>query len=860
MKQVLKAVICGTICAFTANAVDYTWDGGGGDSNWTTVANWDKSSGYPGTTAGLTDNAFVAAAEELHLDTNAIVKIRQIDFSPVPSRSLTVTGAAGAGFDTTFFTVGGTSILEFRPDIKPSGSCIKDGSGILDVPGNLTTLWTFFINAGTLRIASGNAVFSNKVIVGNASLGLQATLHLTDGGTMQWKSTILAAGPTPLVRLSGGTLQAKTATSQCNVPILIDGTNTVNTESGLYFSGGLSVTGEGHLIKIGASGLFIERGTENFVSGGLTISNSYVQFSVNTLYESYGGSTEPWHVRVCNGGRFFVGGHTAVFTVPLDLVMEPGGTVEFPGDFGPNYNVLVAHSIMTNGVSLPPGRYKAGSGFIKAGGLGSVVLATRWTGAGDGVSWFDTANWNGGVVPDGQNAVADISNAQGPVDLGSQDAMLTCLVYNPQGTQRAVTVTGSGTLSLHVPASGDGCLVVGPGRTLTLDVAIARASGSGSSLGVFGDGTVVVKKDFPAGVPCVSLMGNLVFDGTTEIWSEGEFMPMLGMIAATQPVKGAISNLFDATVTFSTNCRMSVSRIFSNPRNYYPVKQIIHDGAELVFTSKGYLLLTRYAETYMPPFTYFMRSGKLTLPGDSGYGISLGCLYTSSWEAARRGNAAFMMTGGEVTTTKFQLGTPEDVLTLQGGDIYLNSGGIVSLTNGFQGAVNLGGVAIHAAGNWGSSLNLTLTGAGGATVLDTDDKTVTLSGTLFGPGGLAKEGTGTLTLSGSNTFTGGVMVADGTLAANNGFVNATNLSVTASGAMLTLGSADSLSTNATLTVAEGGLLNLNFSGAATVNVLVVNGVAKSPGIYDSGKPFITGTGVLSVLNGPPPIGTILLIQ
>ena len=857
MKQVLQAVICAAMFALTASAVDYTWDGGGGDGNWTTVANWDKSSGYPGTSAGLTDKAVVSAAEALHLDTSGIVKLNRITFSPVVPRSLTLTGIAGSGLDATYFTVGGTSVLEVGPDIPLSGVCVKDGGGTLAVSGTLTASQWSYINEGTLRIAGGDAVFSNKFTVGNATLGKPATLHLTDGGTLQWSSEISAGGPAPLVRLSGGTLQSKAV--YCYAPILIDGTNTIDTSGVLYFRGGLSVTGEGHLIKSGASGLTIERGTTNFVSGGLTISNSYIQFSINTLYESYGGSTEPWRVRVCNGGRFFVGGHTAVFTVPLDLMMEPGGTVEFPVDFGNNFNVLVAHSIVTNGVSLPPGRYKAGSGFVKAGGTGSVVLATRWTGAGDGVSWFDAANWNG-AVPNGLNAAADISNAQGPVDLGSQDATLTCLIYNPQGAQKAVTVTGSGTLSLYAPASSDGCLAVGPGRTLTLDVAVARAGGSGSSLGIFGNGTVIVKKDFPAGVPCVSLMGNLVFDGTTDIRGEGEVMPMLGLVAPTRPVTGAYSNLFDATVSFSANCRMTASRIFSNPSGYYPVGQIIHDGAEVTLASQGYVFLTRYADTYMPPFAYFMRSGKLTVPANSGSGISLGCVYTSGWEASRRGGAAFVMTGGEVTTPKFQLGTPEDVLTLQGGNVYLNSGGIVSTTNGFQGKVNLGGVAIRAAGNWASSLNLTLTGAGGPTVFDTTNRAVTLSGSLFGPGGLAKEGTGTLTLSGANTFTGGVTVAEGALVASAGLSNATNLSVTSSGAVLTLGCADSLSTKATLNVSEGGLLNLNFSGTATVRALVVDGKEKSPRTYYGGESFITGTGALTVLEGPAPSGTLLSVH
>jgi len=861
IKRIMAAGMVGMFCMSMARAVDFTWNGNGGDSKWTTAANWDKNLGYPRTAA---DQAFVSAADALHMDTNSVVSLYKFDFSPVSLTNLTVTGDEGAGLAFTHCTVGGASVVEFLPDITLSAECWKSGTGILDVPGKLTTSQRFNINDGILRIAGGNAVFGGIVSVGSS--GKTATLQLTEGGTMQWNSTITSAGGTRSVRLSGGTLRVN-AGGNCYVPLLVDGSNTIDTTVLLNLTEGLSVTGQGHLIKSGSAGLKIKDGCTNFVSGALTISNSYVQFSMNTLYESYGGSIAPWHVRVCNGGRFFVGSVSTIFTVPLDLVMEPGGTVEFAISYGDNRNTLVAHSIVTNGVSLPPGRYTDKTcGFIptggSVGGAGSVVLATRWTGAGDGVSWTNANNWNG-PVPDGPNAVADISNAQGPLDLGGENVTLTCLVYNPQGTQRAVTVTGAGTLNLYAPSANAGCLVVGPGRTLTLDVAVARVSGS-SSLGIFGNGTVIVKKGFPAGVPTgkpsVGIMGNLIFDGTTAI--TGDTYNILSMNALSQPNSATYTNLFDSAVTFATNCRMTLFGILGSAQGYYPVSQIIHDGAEIAVASVpsgGYVFITRYADYYPPPFAYFMRAGKLTVPSNSGFGIAIGANYSSSWLSSRRGGGAFVMTGGEVTTPKVRLGTPESVLTLQGGDVYLGSGGILSDTN-IQGAVNLGGVAIHAAANWGSSLNLTMTGEGGATVFDTAARTVTLSGVLSGTGGLTKTGTGTLTLSGTNFFEGGVTVAGGTLVASNGLLSVTNLSVAAAGAVLVIGCADSLSSNAALTVVSGGLLNLNYSGTATVNALVVAGEEKSPGTYNSGKSFITGTGALRVLNGPPPYGTLLSIQ
>ncbi len=82
-----------------------------------------------------------------------------------------------------------------------------------------------------------------------------------------------------------------------------------------------------------------------------------------------------------------------------------------------------------------------------------------------------------------------------------------------------------------------------------------------------------------------------------------------------------------------------------------------------------------------------------------------------------------------------------------------------------------------------------------------------------GPGNLTKTGVGTLTLTGANTYTG------------NTTINAGTLDLTQ----------PTLHPNSTVTVAGGAVLKLDFNGTNRVADLVLNGVVKSPGTYDSGN-------------------------
>jgi len=130
-------------------------------------------------------------------------------------------------------------------------------------------------------------------------------------------------------------------------------------------------------------------------------------------------------------------------------------------------------------------------------------------------------------------------------------------------------------------------------------------------------------------------------------------------------------------------------------------------------------------------------------------------------------------------------------------------------------------------------------------------------------GSLTKIGSGTLSLTNSNTFTGGTLINAGTLiAAHDGALGRGNVSLTASSVTLTLQSGATnnyINDSATLTIALNATVNLNYTGTDVVAGLIVNGVSQAPGIYGSSNfSEFMGTGTITVVPEPTTLAMMAL--
>ncbi|ECY9838409.1 AIDA autotransporter-like protein ShdA, partial [Salmonella enterica subsp. enterica] len=685
--------------------------------------------------------------------------------------------ALGTGDVTDNATLALNAGGDFTNNIGGTGRVEKSGDKTLTLSGSNTYTGGTLISGGTLVANDVNALGTGDV-TDNATLALNTGGDFINniGGTGRVEKSgddvLTLSGANSY---SGGTLISDGTLVASNVEAL--GTGDVTDDATLELNTGgtfdNAIGGSGNVVKSGADTLTLSG--SNSYTGGTTISGgTLVASTVEAL--GTGDVTNNATLELNTGGDFInnIGG-TGRVEKSGDDTLTLSGSNTYTGGTLINGGTLVASNVealgtgdVTDNATLA---LNTGGTFDNAiSGSGQVVKS------GDKMLTLSGANsYSGGTLISDGTLVA--SNVEA---LGTGDVTNNATLELNTGGDFTNNISGSG----QVEKSGD--------DALTLSGANSYSGGT-----LISDGTLVATNVEALGT------GNVTDNATLEMNTGGDFDNAIsgsGQVVKsgdeTLTLSGANSYTGGTTISGGTLVASNVEALGSGDVTNDAVLEL-NTGGDFINSIGG----TGRVE----------KSGDetLTLSGSNTYTggtlISGGTLIASNVEALGTGdvtdNATLALNaGGDFINNIGGTGRVEksgdDVLTLSGANSY--SGGTL-ISGGTLVASN-----VEALGTGDVTDNATLElNTGG-------DFTNNIGGT----GRVEKSGDGTLTLSGSNTYTGGTLISDGTLVASNvealgsgDIDNYASLQLNASGQFVTA----NLTThdNATTAIGAGSALRAN---------------------------------------------------
>ncbi|PVL80992.1 autotransporter-associated beta strand repeat-containing protein [Salmonella enterica] len=642
-------------------------------------------------------------------------------------------------------------------------SLIKQGAGTLIL--NAENTYT-----GGTTISGGTLVATNVEALGTGDVTDNAVLELNTGGTfdnaISGIGQVVKSGDETLMlsgtnTYSGGTLISGGTLVASNVEALGTGDVTNDAVLELNTSGDFdnAISGSGQVEKSGDGTLTLS-GSNTYTGGTLISGGTLVASNVEAL--GTGDVTNDAVLELNTGGTFdnAISGSGQVVKSGDDALTLSGAN-SYTGGTLISGGTLIASNVealgsgdVTDNATLA---LNTGGTFDNAiSGSGQVVKS------GDDVLTLSGANsYSGGTLISDGTLVASNVEALGSGDV-TNDAVLE---LNTGGTFDN-TISGSG----RVVKSGDGAL--------TLSGANSYSGGT-----LISDGTLI------AGRVDVLGSGDVTDDATLELNTGGTFDNAIS--GSGQVVKSG-----DKMLTLSGANSYSGGTLISDGT-------LVASNVEALGTGDVTNNATLELNTGGDFTNNISGSGQVVKSGDDTLTLSGANSYTGGTT----------ISGGTLVAT--------NVEALGSGDVTNNA--VLELNTGgtFDNAISGSGQVVKS-----GDKTLTLSGAnsytGGTTINDgtlvatsvdalgtgdvTDDATLELNtggdfdNAIGGSGNVVKSGADTLTLSGSNTYTGGTLISDGTLVAS--IVDA-------------LGTGD-VTDNATLELNTGGDFDNAISGRGQV--------------------------------------------
>ncbi len=762
------------------------------------------------------------------------------------SNSGTITGS-GFNLTLTGGPNGGTGYLN---------SILGTGTGSLTLSGTGSTNTQWWItNANTY---TGGTTLQNRSEVflqHTNALGTSGAITVNNGGSLviAFNGGTLANASTLTLNGAGGQFNGALAlwsggSNTLNNPIVLSGNTTIRGTGGggsvsLNLTGDINTNGNTLRFSNGGTGLVNTFTASGVISGtgGVIVDVYYLTLSNDNTYT--GGTT----LNSLNDAANYYG----------SLQIGNGGaTGSVVGTILNNGNLTFYKS--TN-FTLP--NTISGTGTLAQGGTGTLTISNV-------NSYTGSTTVSGGVL-----SINSIGDAGTNTAIGNSSTAIQLyggtLQYTGTGHSSARAII-TGNTGSAIDASGSGALVLSGGISSFASYGITlTGTGLATQSGVINNTTGAVTKS-GSGTWTLSNAAN-TYTGATSITggtlsvgtlANGGVNSSLGATAAATPI--ALSN---GGILSYTGGTVSTNRQFSTSGT----------GGTIQSTAAGLLTLSGNIANAGTSLTFDTNTGNITA---SGVISGAGNLIKSSSGTLTLGNAANTYTGSTSITggmlsfgvianggTNSSLGATAAAtpIAISGSGILSYTGGIASSNRQFS--ISGAGGTIQATTSGELTLSGAINNAGTALTFDTNTGNITASSLIGGAGNLIKSGTGTLTLSGANTYNGNTTINTGILIASNNTAlgNAASAVTVISGGTLRIAAGISLANPLTLngtgaTGSNGALDTTSFLTAATISGLITLGsnttIGSSGNLNITNTGTITGSGYNLTLSGFAGSGTI----
>jgi autotransporter-associated beta strand protein len=809
-------------------------------------------------TGSLTSNVTVASAAKLSGSgsTTGLLTLLTGASLALPGGATTTSLSAGDGAD-----IAGAATVIF--DTDPVASTVYDvftyGDGEVTGIGNLSVAWR-----GTLT----DDIINKKYIFTAGAAGTR-TWNTTSGDWEQGVDANFAEGDN--LFYGGDTLFFNNPAEDSTITMwgpLVPESMTVNNTNAYTFTGTGYLSGPMTLTKTGPGALTLA--SANTYTGGTVLQQGQLNINdpsaigstasvltiagVSSLDNTSGvaltlstNNPQAW-----NADFTFIGSNnlnlgTGAVTLGADrLVTVNANNLTVGGAIGGSFGITKAGAgTLTLGGALSySGNTLVSTGTLRVTSGANILIPGIEVASGAVFEWAPTVNnvSFGGTLTGTGKVLRTDSAANNAVFTGDNSSFNGS--WEITGDYLGFTSdAGIGAPSLGMTWNGGGIFFTATGntlaatRTITLGASggflngttnntntfAAKFTGAGNLNKVSGERAILTHPDNDfTGAITITGGGTLEIGGAGRLGS-GLYSPTISIAAAnTLAVNSSADQFLTGVISGAGRLvKGGAGTLSLDAVNTYTGTTTI-DGGTLVIGAGDSLYSTGGFFGAPGTTNVFINSGGTLETRNWHYGVGF------AFNEMRHNSYAIRINGGRVRFTEntsavrgFQVGANGATLEAVGGVTYTKLAGTVPDDNVLTGVT--GG-------------SLTLDGAGNGEILDA----IGTHGTWDPAAGVIKEGSGTWTISGSNTYTGTTVVNAGKLAVDGG------------------------------SIPDSGRLDINGSGklevielidpvVETVGTLFINGVQMAAGTYGatgSGAANIDntrfeGAGVLSVVNDPP---------